>query len=106
MLLSVFDRHRGGEPRHVKRLEIPDDRLSLEVTLSTRLRAGDHVLCVPGDVIPCDGEIVDGTATVAEPLAADEPTLAVHILGSRGVARAGTVVLSDYLVVRVGDQGR
>ena len=42
-LFDVFRGRSGDNPlTHVKRLEIPSDRLSVELTLTTRLRAGDH----------------------------------------------------------------
>src|SRR5215813_7395214 len=36
----------------------------IEPVSSTRLRAGDLVICAAGEVIPGDGEVVDGVATV------------------------------------------
>src|SRR2546423_12269190 len=51
-------------PSHVKRLDVPGDLLSAELTLADRLADGDCVLCVPGDVIARNGEVVDGAAIV------------------------------------------
>ena len=38
----------------------------LEPVPASRLRAGDSVLCEAGDIIPGDGEVIDGIATVDE----------------------------------------
>ena len=101
-LFDVFRGRSGDNPlTHVKRLEIPSDRLSVELTLTTRLRAGDHVLCVAGDVVPCDGDVVDGIATVMEPTPIAS-TQVVRTLGNHSHVTADTLVLSDYLVVTVG----
>jgi potassium-transporting ATPase ATP-binding subunit len=82
-------------PTHAKRLDIPGDLLSVELSLATRLREGDHVLCVSGDVVPCDGEVVDGIAVI------DDPEGTARFVGSGALAVAGTRVLSDFLVIRI-----
>ena len=65
-LRDLLEAPHGDErtPTHVRRLERADDRLSGEVTMVERLTDGDCILCVPGDVIPCRGIIVDGFAVV------------------------------------------
>jgi len=62
--LLEASRCRELGPTHVRRLERADDRLSGEVTLVERLSDGDCILCVPGDVIPCRGVVVDGVVIV------------------------------------------
>ena len=49
-----------------KRLANPQDRRSIESAPSSTLRKGDVVLCEPGDVIPGDGEVIEGVASVDE----------------------------------------
>src|SRR5437588_6231716 len=49
-----------------KRLDDPTDRLSVEPIPADRLQRGDVVLCVPGDTIPGDGEVIEGVASVDE----------------------------------------
>jgi K+-transporting ATPase ATPase B chain len=89
-------------PTHVKRLEIPGDRLSAELTLTTRLRRGDLVLCVPGDVVPSDSELVEGLATVdLSALGVAAVALMCRTDESASIVAAGAVVVSGSLVIRI-----
>src|SRR5438309_7927986 len=49
-----------------KRLRNPRDRAAFESVSGAALRKGDVVLCTPGDMIPGDGEVTEGVASVAE----------------------------------------
>jgi potassium-transporting ATPase ATP-binding subunit len=49
-----------------KRLASPHREAAIDQTPSTQLRAGDHVLIEAGDIVPGDGEVVDGVAPVEE----------------------------------------
>ena len=51
-----------------KRLLTPGDRTTTETVPAPALRRGDLVLCLPGDVIPSDGEVAEGVASVDERL--------------------------------------
>ena len=42
----------------------PPDKLKFQNVLAARLLKGEVVLCMPGDIIPSDGEVVDGVASV------------------------------------------
>jgi len=87
---------------HAKRLEDPTDHLSSELTIATKLRRGDHVLCGPGDVIPSDGEVVEGVASVDESAITGESAPVIRESGGdRSAVTGGTKVLSDYLVIRI-----
>jgi high-affinity K+ transport system ATPase subunit B len=88
-------------PSHVKRLEVPGDRLSAELTLADHLAEGDCVLCVPGDVIARNGEVVDGEAVVHDGTAdsLDRPACRSLVIGS--VVEMGCHVISGFVVVRV-----
>src|SRR5215207_4521984 len=55
---------RSRQETQAKRLDDPSDHVSLELVPATRLRKGDFVICTPGDVIPGDGEVVEGVASV------------------------------------------
>jgi K+-transporting ATPase ATPase B chain len=69
---------------------------------ATTLRKGDLVLCLPGDVIPGDGEVVDGVASVDESAVTGESAPVVRESGGdRSAVTGGTKVLSDWLVIRV-----
>ena len=69
---------------------------------SGMLRAGHHVLVEPGDVIPADGEVVEGIASVDESVITGESAPVIRESGGdRSAVTGGTRVLSDWLVVRV-----
>ncbi len=69
---------------------------------SSTLRAGDLVRVEPGDVIPGDGEIVEGVASVDESAITGESAPVVRESGGdRSAVTGGTRVLSDWLVVRI-----
>jgi K+-transporting ATPase ATPase B chain len=66
------------------------------------LRAGDRVVCEAGDVIPADGEIVSGIASVDESAVTGESAPVIRESGGdRSGVTGGTRVLSDRIVVRV-----
>src|SRR5260370_38780736 len=49
-----------------KKLETPNPKGSIRITTATELRKNDIVLVETGDVIPADGEVIDGVASVDE----------------------------------------
>ena len=69
---------------------------------ATDLRRGDRVLVKPNELIPADGEIVIGAATINESAVTGEsaPVLREARTDNSGVS-AGTKVLSDEIVVEV-----
>lgn len=72
-----------------------------EVAGST-LRRGDAVLVEAGQVIPADGEVVEGVASVDESAVTGESAPVIRESGGdRSAVTGGTRVLSDWLVVRV-----
>ena len=85
-----------------KRLDDPADHLSAEPVPADELRKGDFVLCTPGDVIPGDGEVVEGVASVDESAITGESAPVIRESGGdRSAVTGGTKVLSDYLVIRI-----
>ncbi|MFC5368823.1 heavy metal translocating P-type ATPase [Salinirubrum litoreum] len=64
------------------------------------LAPGDHVLVRPGERIPVDGEVVDGTAAVDESLVTGESLPRTRRRGDE--VRGGTVVTDEPLVIAVG----
>jgi K+-transporting ATPase ATPase B chain len=69
---------------------------------STALDVGDVVLVEAGDVIPADGEVIDGAATIDESAVTGESAPVVREAGTdRSGVTGGTRVLSDRVVVRV-----
>jgi K+-transporting ATPase ATPase B chain len=93
---------RGRTEASARRLANPSDRESVETVPAATLRAGDHILCTPGDVIASDGEVVMGVASVDESAITGESAPVVRESGGdRSAVTGGTRVLSDWLVVRV-----
>src|SRR5580698_4542910 len=72
------------------------------LVVASELRKGDHVLVVAGDQIPCDGEIVDGVASVDESAITGESAPVIRESGGdRSAVTGGTRVLSDWIVVQI-----
>ncbi|MBP1609905.1 MAG: K+-transporting ATPase, subunit, partial [Acidobacteria bacterium] len=66
------------------------------------LRAGDVVLCAAGDLIPGDGEVIEGIATVDESVITGESAPVIRESGGdRSAVTGGTKVLSDQIKVRI-----
>jgi K+-transporting ATPase ATPase B chain len=73
-----------------------------EETVSTALAAGDRVVVEAGQVIPGDGEIVEGVASVDESAITGESAPVIREAGGdRSGVTGGTRVLSDRIVVRI-----
>jgi potassium-transporting ATPase ATP-binding subunit len=69
---------------------------------SSALRAGDVVLCEAGDLIPGDGEVIEGIATVDESVITGESAPVIRESGGdRSAVTGGTRVLSDRIKVRI-----
>ena len=69
---------------------------------STELQEGDLVLVVAGEIIPADGEIIEGVASVDESAITGESAPVVREAGGdRSGVTGGTRVLSDRILVRV-----
>jgi K+-transporting ATPase ATPase B chain len=70
---------------------------------SSTLRKGDMVVCEPGDLIPGDGEVVEGIAAVDESSITGESAPVIRESGGdRSAVTGGTKVLSDRIVVKIG----
>ena len=75
-----------------------------EITIvpSSRLTLGDVFLCEPGDIIPSDGEIIEGLATIDESAITGESAPVIREAGGdKSSVTGGTRVLSDRIKVRV-----
>ncbi|WP_449474377.1 potassium-transporting ATPase subunit KdpB [Sphingobium chungangianum] len=69
---------------------------------ASQLRAGDIVLVTTGDLIPADGEVVEGVASVNESAITGESAPVIREAGGdRSAVTAGTRVISDEIRVRV-----
>ncbi len=93
---------RARTQTQAKRLASPENRERFEMVPSSALQKGDCVLATPGDVIPGDGDVVDGVASVDESAITGESAPVVRESGGdRSAVTGGTKVLSDYLVIRI-----
>jgi K+-transporting ATPase ATPase B chain len=72
------------------------------IVASPSLRQGDLFLVEAGDILPADGEIVDGIASVDESAVTGESAPVIRESGGdRSAVTGGTRILSDWLVVKV-----
>jgi K+-transporting ATPase ATPase B chain len=87
------------------REETPAKKLNgdnIQVVPSSELRKGDLFVCEAGDLIPMDGEIIKGLATIDESAITGESAPVIRESGGdKSSVTGGTKVLSDKIVVRV-----
>jgi K+-transporting ATPase ATPase B chain len=82
--------------------DVAAERASTEQVASTDLRLGDVVVVTAGELIPGDGDIVAGIATVDESAITGESAPVVRESGGdRSAVTGGTRVLSDRIVVKI-----
>lgn len=79
-----------------------DDNGEITIVSSASLRKGDRFVCVAGDIIPTDGEIMEGLATIDESAITGESAPVIREAGGdKSSVTGGTKVLSDRIVVNV-----
>ena len=84
----------------VARVRLPDG--SIVERASTELEIGDECVVIAGELIPGDGDIVAGIATIDESAITGESAPVVRESGGdRSAVTGGTRVLSDEIVVRI-----
>jgi potassium-transporting ATPase ATP-binding subunit len=85
-----------------KRLRDPKNRAAFDSVPADQLRLGDVVVVTPGELIPGDGEVIEGVASVDESAVTGESAPVIRESGGdRSAVTGGTKVLSDYLVIRI-----
>jgi K+-transporting ATPase ATPase B chain len=85
-----------------KRLLTPDNHELFEGVPATELEAGDLVVCEAGDIIPGDGEVIEGIASVNEAAITGESAPVIRESGGdRSAVTGGTTVISDRIVVHI-----
>lgn len=85
-----------------KKLSRPQHSAEHVTVSATTLRKGDVVLVEAGDIIPSDGEVIEGVASVDESAITGESAPVIRESGGdRSAVTGGTRVLSDWLVVRI-----
>ena len=69
---------------------------------STQLKKGDVVVCEAGDVVPGDGDVIEGIASIDESAITGESAPVIREAGGdRSAVTGGTRVLSDRIVVQI-----
>jgi potassium-transporting ATPase ATP-binding subunit len=73
-----------------------------EMVPASSLRAGDTVYCEAGILIPGDGEVIEGIASVDESVITGESAPVIRESGGdRSAVTGGTKVLSDHITIRI-----
>lgn len=82
--------------------KIVENTNQIQFVSSSQLKKGDLFVCEAGDVIPMDGEIIEGIATVDESAITGESAPVIREAGGdKSSVTGGTKVLSDKIKVRV-----
>ncbi len=85
-----------------KKLAVPRRDAARTEVPAPDLRRGDSVLVEAGDLVPADGEVVEGVASVDESAITGESAPVIRESGGdRSAVTGGTRVLSDWLIVRI-----
>ncbi len=86
-----------------KKLAKPQRDAARTATPSANLRKGDIVLVEQGDLVPGDGDVIEGVASINESAITGESAPVIRAAGSDfNTVTGGTLVLSDWIVVRIG----
>jgi len=97
---------RTRSDSHAKRLIDPQDKSGMkdvyEGVSALDLKLGDVVLVEAGDLIPGDGEVIEGVASVNESAITGESAPVIREAGGdRSAVTGGTTVLSDWIKVKI-----
>jgi K+-transporting ATPase ATPase B chain len=85
-----------------KRILMPDNYEVYQGVLAEDLQAGDLLICEAGDIIPGDGEVIEGIASVNEAAITGESAPVIRESGGdRSAVTGGTTVISDRIVIRI-----
>ena len=84
-----------------RKLRAPQHNAPVDHVPAEDLRKGDVVLVEAGDIIPCDGEVIEGGASVDESAITGESAPVIRESGGDFASvTGGTRILSDWLVIR------
>ncbi|MGN9839746.1 potassium-transporting ATPase subunit KdpB [Nonomuraea sp. H19] len=85
-----------------RRLKNPDDHTRWDVVAAPGLKQGDYVIVEAGEVIPGDGDVIEGIASVDESAITGESAPVIRESGGdRSAVTGGTKVLSDQIIVQI-----
>ncbi|HEV7157065.1 MAG TPA: potassium-transporting ATPase subunit KdpB [Caulobacteraceae bacterium] len=95
----------AADALRAQRVEVKAKLMVGEITVPTsafKLSVGDLVLVEAGDIIPSDGEIIEGVASVNEAAITGESAPVIRESGGdRSAVTGGTTVVSDWIKVRI-----
>jgi K+-transporting ATPase ATPase B chain len=78
------------------------EQVKTELVRASKLRKGDVVLVRAGEIIPGDGEVIEGVASVDESAITGESAPVIREAGGdRSAVTGGTTVISDWIKVRI-----
>jgi K+-transporting ATPase ATPase B chain len=93
---------RARRDIQARRLSEPRRGAAATTLPASQLRAGDVVLVEAGEVVPGDGDVIEGIASVDESAVTGESAPVIRESGGdRSAVTGGTKVLSDWIVVKV-----
>ncbi len=93
---------RARTETSAKRIADAKKRDRFDTVSALDLRPGDLVLVEAGDLIPGDGEVIEGVASVNEAAVTGESAPVIREAGGdRSAVTGGTSVLSDWIIVRI-----
>ena len=93
---------RTRQETSARRLRKPERSAAVDTVSSTELKQGDFYLVEAGDILPADGEVVEGIASVDESAVTGESAPVIRESGGdRSAVTGGTRLLSDWLIARV-----
>ena len=100
---SLRSSRREMNAKKLGKPESGDQYLDVPSSLvpASALKRGDVVLVEADDFIPCDGEVIQGIASVNESAITGESAPVIRESGDRSAVTGGTRVLSDWLVIRI-----
>ena len=99
---AAADSLRAARVTTKAKLIVDPDRGTSVPTAAHKLQVGEIVLVEAGDVVPADGEIVEGVASVNEAAITGESAPVIRESGGdRSAVTGGTTVVSDWIKVRV-----
>lgn len=85
-----------------KKLKKKENRADVQIISATALHRGDIVYAEAGDIIPADGQVIEGIASVDESAITGESAPVIRESGGdRDAVTGGTRVLSDWLVIKI-----
>jgi potassium-transporting ATPase ATP-binding subunit len=99
---AAADSLRAARVTTMAKLIVDPNTGTVVPTASHKLTVGDVVLVEAGDVVPADGEIIEGVASVNESAITGESAPVIRESGGdRSAVTGGTTVVSDFIKVKV-----